>query len=141
MVSFPPVSPPRPYTPPSPHPYAPHAQPIKIYITIILIVVLYGCETWSLTLSEDRKLKGFENRVLWGLFGAEREEVTGELRKLHNEALNDLYCSPNIVGVIKSRMRWVEDVARIGKRRGVYRVFVGKPDGKRLFGRQAQMGG
>ena len=73
---------------------------IKIYRTIILPVVLYGCETWSLTLREERRLRVFENRVLRGIFGPKRDEVTGEWRKLHNE-LNNLYCSPNIVRVIK----------------------------------------
>ena len=65
-----------------------------------MTVVLYGCETWSLTLREERRLRGFENRV-WRIFGAKRDEVTGEWRKLHNEELNDLYCSPNIARVIK----------------------------------------
>ena len=74
----------------------------------------------------------FENKVLWRIFGSKRYEVTGEWRKLHNEELNDLCCSPNIVRVIKSRrMRWVEHVARMGEGRGVYGVFVGKPEGKR----------
>ena len=76
---------------------------IKIYRTIILPVVLYGCETWSLTLKEEHRLRVFENRVLRRIFGLKREEVTGEWRKLHNEKLNDLYASPNIVGVIKLR--------------------------------------
>jgi hypothetical protein len=76
---------------------------IKIYKTIILPVVLYGCETWSLTLREGRRLRVFENRVLRRIFGPKRDEVTGEWRKLHNEELNNLYSSPNIVGVIKSR--------------------------------------
>ena len=79
---------------------------IKIYRTIILPVVLYGCETLSLTLREERKLRVFENMVLRRIFGPRRDEVTGELRRLHNEELNDLYSSPNSVGVIKSkRMR------------------------------------
>jgi len=75
-----------------------------MYRTIILPVVLYGCETWSLTLREERKLRVFENRVL-RIFGPRRDEVTGEWRRLHNEELNDFYSSPNIVWVIKSRRR------------------------------------
>jgi hypothetical protein len=107
---------------------------IKIYRTIILPVVLYGCETWSLTLREERRLKVFDNRVLRGLFGAKRDEVTGECRKLHNEELNDLYSLPNNVRVVKSRrMRWARHVARMGKERGVHRVLVGKSEGKRPF--------
>jgi len=74
---------------------------IKIYRTIILPVVLYGCETWSVTLREERRLRVFENRVLRRVFGDKRDEVTGEWRKLHNEELSDLYCSPNIVRVLK----------------------------------------
>jgi len=76
---------------------------IKIYRNKILPVVLYGCETWSLTLTVERRLRVFEDRVLGKIFGPNRDEVTGERRKLHNEELNDLYCSPNIVRVIKSR--------------------------------------
>jgi len=76
---------------------------IKIYSyrTIILPVETYGCETWSLTLREERRLRLFENRVLRRIFGPRREEVTGEWREQHNEEINDLYCSPNIVRVIK----------------------------------------
>ena len=76
---------------------------IKIYRTIILPVVLYGCETWSLTVREEEKLRVFENMVLRRIFGSRRDEVTREWRRLHNEKLNDLYPSSNIVRVIKSR--------------------------------------
>ena len=76
---------------------------IKIYRTIILPVVMYGCETWSLTLREERKLRVFENMVLRRIFGPRRDEVMGKWRRLHNEELNVLYSSPTIVRVIKSR--------------------------------------
>ena len=85
------------------------------YRTIILPVVLYGCETWSLTLREERRLSVFENRVLRRIFGPRRDEVTGEWRKLHNEQLNDLYSTTNIIQMIKSRrMSWVVHVALMG---------------------------
>jgi len=89
---------------------------IRIYRTIIFHVFLYGCETWSLTLREERRLRVFENRVLRRIFGPKRDEVTGEWRKLHNEKCNDLYTSPNIIRLIKSRrMRWVGHLARVGE--------------------------
>jgi len=93
----------------------------KIYLdrTIILPVVLYGCKTWSLTLREERKLRVFGNMVLSRIFGTRRDEETVEWRRLHNEELNDLYSSPNIVRVIKwRRMRWTGNVARMGKETG-----------------------
>jgi len=106
---------------------------ITIYRTIILSVVLYGCEIWSLTLREERRLTVFENGVFRKILEPKRNEVNGKWRKLHNEELNDL--PANIVRVIKlRRMRWAEHVARMGEGRGMYWVLVGKPEGKRPLG-------
>jgi hypothetical protein len=88
---------------------------ISIYKTIILPVVKYGCETWSLTLREDHRLRVCENRVLRQICGPTRDEVTGEWRKLHNEELRDLYYFPSIIRIIKSRTRWAGRVARMGE--------------------------
>ena len=91
---------------------------------------------YIILLREERKLRVFQNMVMRRIFGPGREEVTGEWRRLHNEELNDLYPSPSIVRVIKSRrMRWAVHMARMGEERGVYRVLVGKPEGKRPLGR------
>jgi len=105
---------------------------IKIYIIIIWPAVLYGCETWSFTLREERKLRVFENMVLGRIFGRRRDEVTGEWRRLHNEELNDLYCS---LRVIKwRRMRWAGHVARMGEERWVLQGVGGETGMKETTG-------
>jgi hypothetical protein len=117
-------------------------DPYQLLNKTVLYRCNYGCETWSLTLREKRRLRVFENRVLRRVFGPKRDEVTGEWRKLHNEELNDLYSLPNIVRVVKSRrMRWAGHVARMGEERGVHRMLVEKPEEKRPLGRPRQMGG
>jgi hypothetical protein len=109
---------------------------VKIYKTIILPVVLYGCETWSLTPREEHRLRVFENTFLRRIFVPKRDEVTGEWRKLHSEELHNLYSFPDIIRQVKSmRMRWARHVARMGEERKVYKVLVGNPEGKRPLGR------
>ena len=109
---------------------------MKMYRNIILSVALYGCETWYLTLKEGCRLRLFDNRVLRRLFGSKRDEVTGEWRKPHNEEFTDLYSSPNICRVIKSRrMRWAGHVECMWDSSVVYRVLVEKSEGKSPLGR------
>jgi hypothetical protein len=104
---------------------------IKIYKTVILPVLLYGYETWSLALGEEHRLRVLENRVLRKIFGLKREE-DGSWRKLYNYELHSLYSSPNIVRVIKlRRMRWAGHVALMWEGRGVYWVLVGWPESRR----------
>jgi hypothetical protein len=109
---------------------------IKIHRNIIL-PVFYGCESWSLTLREELRLRVFENRVLRRIFGPKRDEVTREWRKLHNEDLNDLYFSPNIVGTCDQmeKNEKGETCSTRGDKRGVYKVLVVRTVGKRPLGK------
>jgi hypothetical protein len=98
----------------------------RIYGSIIFLVILYGCETWSLILREEHRLRVFENRLLRRIFGPKRDEVTREWRKLHNEELHNLSSLPIVIRIIKSgRMRWAGHVARMGEKRNAYRILVG----------------
>ena len=100
---------------------------VNTYKTIILPIVLYGCETWSLTLREGHRLRVFENKVLRKIFRANRDEITGEWKKLHNVELHALYSSPNIIRILKSRqLRWAGHVSRMEQFRNAYRVLVGE---------------
>jgi hypothetical protein len=114
---------------------------IRIYKTITLPVVLYGFETWSLTLKEEHRLRVFENRVLWRIFSPKRDEVTRDWRKLHTEELHNSYSSPNIIRMIKLRtIRWAGHTARMGEKRNACRILVGKPEGKRPLGKPRRGG-
>jgi hypothetical protein len=96
---------------------------IRIYKTIILPLVLYGCETWSLTLREEHRLRVFENRVLRRIFGPKTDEIIGDWRKLRNKEFHNLYSSPDMIRMLKSiRMRWARNVTRMG-RTGMCTVF------------------
>jgi hypothetical protein len=109
---------------------------VRIYKTIILPVILYGRETWSLTVREEHKLKVFENRVLRRIFGPKRVGMMEGWIKLHNKELHNLYSLQSIIGIIKSRrVRWEGYVAQMEEKRNVYRLLVGKPEGKRPLGR------
>ena len=109
---------------------------VNTYKSIILPVVFYGCETWSLTLREEHRLTVFENKVLRKIFvGAKRDEITREWKKLHNAELHALFSSSNIIRNLKSRgLRWAGHVARMEQFRNAYRVLVGKPESKRPLG-------
>ena len=108
----------------------------------MLSVVLYGCETWTLTLRAEHRLRMFENKVLRKIFAAKKYEITGEWRTLHNAELHALYSSPNIIRSHKSRrLRWAGYVARMEQSRNAYRVLVEKPVGKRSLGRPRWRGG
>ena len=107
---------------------------IKICKTVILSVVLHGCEAWPLTLREECKLRVFENRILRRIFGPKRDE-NGEWRRLHNGEIHSLYRSPNIVWVIKCiRLRFAGHVARMEEGRNAFKILTGKPTGKRPLG-------
>jgi hypothetical protein len=103
---------------------------------MILPLVLYGCETWSLPLREKHSWRVFGNRVLRGKFGPKKEEVAGGWRRLHNEELHNLYTSPNLIRMIESR-RILGHVARMGEMRNVYKILVRIPEGKRPLGRSS----
>jgi len=109
---------------------------LKIYKTVFLPVILYGCEIWSITLADEHKLRVLENKVLKKIYGPKQGDMAGEWRRLHNKELHGLYDSPDVVRIMKSRrLRWAGHVARMGEKRRLYSIVVGKPDGKIPLGR------
>jgi hypothetical protein len=114
---------------------------IRVYRTVVLPVVLYGCETWAVTLREEQRLRVFENRVLRGIFGPERDEATAEWTRLHNEELNGLYSSLNTIRVIKLGRKMGGACSMYGEKRGAYRILVGRPEGRQPLRRPRRKGG
>jgi hypothetical protein len=113
----------------NPEPFVFPLQSKNAKIKLILPVVLYGYGTWCLTLRENHRLRVFENRVLRRILGLKGDQEMGGWRKLHNGELHDLYPSPTVIWIIKSRrMRWAGHVARMGKKRNVYRLLIGRPE-------------
>jgi hypothetical protein len=107
-----------------------------MHITIILPVVLYGCETWSVRLREEHRLMVFDSRVIRKIFRPKRDEITGNWRGLHKEELYDSYLSPSIIWVTKSRrIKWAGHIARMGDVTGAYGILVGKREGMKPLGR------
>jgi hypothetical protein len=117
-------------------PFSPEPSVFSVAVEKLKTVVLYGCETWSLTLREENELWVFENRILSRIFGPKRDEVTGEWRNLRNEELHDSYCLQSIIRIMKlRRMGWAGYVARIGDKWKLYGFLVLRPEGKRPLGR------
>ena len=109
--------------------------------TVILPVIIYGCETWTLTLREEKRLQVFENKVLRKIFWPKRDDERGEWRRLHNGELHDLYGKPDIMRIANSRrLRWAGHVTGMGNERGAWKLLVGKPEGKRPVGRPGMIG-
>ena len=112
---------------------------LKIHETVLLPVILYVCETWTLTLREEKRLTVFKNKVLRKIFGLKRDDQTDQWRRLHNGELNDLYGKSDIIRIVMSRrVRWAGHVAPMGNERVTWKLIVGKPESKRPIGRQSR---